>query len=282
MKLISFNVNGIKSITSKDEFGNKKCPFSQSVIVKLIEEQDPDILCLQELKASNDQSLVCFTSKFNHLFYNLSKARKGYSGVAVMTKEKPLSIFEDFSKSEGELTISIDDEMLEDFEKVLNEGRILTLEFENWFLVNVYTPNSGEELRRLNLRMKWDELFRNYISLLEKEKPVIICGDLNIANEVIDIKNAASNKNSAGFTVKERISFRKLLEGRIDTFRYLHPEEVKYSYWSNFGKARERNAGWRIDYILISEELKEKLVESDILTEVGGSDHAPVVGIFEL
>lgn len=281
MKLISFNVNGIKAITQKDEKGMKKCPFSQSVLVKLIDEHQPDILCLQEIKASNDQNLICFKEKYENLYYNISKARKGYSGVAVMTKDKPISVWEDFKLVEEDLEVDISDEVFEDFEKMLMEGRILTLEFEKYFVVNVYTPNSGEGLKRLKTRIEWDEVFRNYISLLEEVKPVIICGDLNIAAQPIDIKNAGANTKSAGFTIQERISFQKLLDGRIDTFRYLHPEEVKYSYWSNFFKAREKNAGWRIDYIIISGNAKEFLVESDILTEVMGSDHAPVIGEFD-
>jgi exodeoxyribonuclease-3 len=249
MKLMSWNVNGIRACLKKD--------FSKS-----IKKYDPDILCLQETKAHPDQ-VDEILNEYEHHFWN-SAERKGYSGTAIFSKIKPLSV-----------KYGIGHELD-------NEGRVITLELENYYLITVYTPNAKPDLSRLDLRHKdWDKKFLKHVKSLNK--PVIFCGDLNVAHTEKDIKNASANKTtktkpgSAGFTNKEREGFDNLLKaGYIDTFRELHPNEIKYSWWSYMFKARERNAGWRIDYFCVDKKLKNQIKKADILTEIMGSDHAPV------
>ena len=245
MKLISWNVNGIRACINKGfkDFFN---------------EIDADIFCIQETKCQKDQidlEFKGYTSYWN------SAEKKGYSGTAIFTKQKPISV-----------TYGIG---IEEHDK---EGRVITLEFEDYYLVTVYTPNSQTELKRLDYRMKWEKDFKAYIKELEKKKPVVICGDLNVAHKEIDLKNPKTNRKNAGFTDEERKKFTELLnDGFIDTFRYFYPnEEGKYSWWSYRFSAREKNAGWRIDYFLVSEALKDKLKSANILSDIMGSDHCPV------
>jgi exodeoxyribonuclease-3 len=249
MNLISWNVNGIRAILKKD-------------FLKDVEEMDPDVLCLQETKAQPadaEKSLAQIPGY--HIFYNSSKARKGYSGTAILSKEAPKNIYYDLG-----------------IEKHDQEGRVISAEFEKFFLVTVYTPNAGSELKRLTYRGDWDEAFRSHILALEEQKPVIICGDLNVAHQEIDIARPKSNYNkSAGYTQQEIDGLSNLLaEGYLDTFRHLHPDTVKYSWWNYRFKARERNVGWRIDYFLASETLKDEIMAAEIHNDRFGSDHCPV------
>lgn len=239
MKLVSWNVNGLRAVLGKGFMD-----FFKSV--------DADIFCLQEIKLSAGQ--LDLSLEGYHSYYNYAQ-KKGYSGTAVFSKKEPLSV-----------VYGSDD-----------EGRVITLEFEDFYVVNVYTPNSQEELARLSFRLDWDAKFRDYVCSLDAVKSVLICGDMNVAHKEIDIKNPKTNLRNAGFTIEERDSFSLLLSsGFTDTFRLLHPTEVCYSWWSYRFKARERNTGWRIDYWLISNRASSKVKEAGIYTTVLGSDHAPV------
>ncbi len=239
MKLVSWNVNGLRAVLGKGFLD-----FFKSV--------DADIFCLQEIKLSEGQLDLQLAGY--HCYYNYAQ-KKGYSGTAVFSKQEPLSV-----------SYGCDD-----------EGRVITLEFDDFYVVNVYTPNSQEELARLNFRLDWDAKFRDFVCSLDKVKPVLICGDMNVAHKEIDIKNPKTNLRNAGFTIEERASFSLLLEaGFVDTFRLLHPNDVCYSWWSYRFKSRERNTGWRIDYWLISTRASDKVKEAGIYTNVLGSDHAPV------
>lgn len=245
MKLISWNVAGFRAILKKgflDFFNNV----------------DADIFCLQEVKAEKNQ--IEFDA-LNYYEYLNSAEKKGYSGTMIYTKFKPLSV----------------EYGMNDFHED-NEGRIITLEYENFYLINIYVPNVKRDLSRLDYRMNWEDQFLKFIRAKEKNKPVIICGDLNVAHTEIDIKNAKANIGNAGFTYEEREKLTNLLNaGFIDTFRYLNPDaRDKYTWWSYLGKARENNVGWRIDYFLLSESIKDKLNYAMIYDEVSGSDHCPV------
>ncbi|WP_128426872.1 exodeoxyribonuclease III [Gudongella oleilytica] len=245
MRMISWNVNGIRANINKGFMGYFK-------------ELDADIFCLQETKMQIGQ--IELELEGYHQYWNAAE-KKGYSGTAIFSKTKPIS------DSYG---IGI-----EEHDK---EGRVITLEYEDFFLVNVYTPNSKTDLERLDYRMVWEDDFRKYLKSLEKTKPVIVCGDLNVAHKEIDLKNPETNRKSAGFTDEERAKMTELLEsGFIDTFRYFYPDrEGAYTWWSYITKARERNAGWRIDYFLASEELRDRLINAAIHDQIMGSDHCPV------
>ena len=245
MKLISWNVNGIRACVGKG-------------FLEFFKEADADIFCIQESKMQAGQLELDLPGY--HQYWNYAE-KKGYSGTAIFTKRKPLS--ETYGMG------------IEEHDK---EGRVITLEFEDFYMVTVYTPNSQNELARLDYRMTWEEAFLAYLKKLEENKPVIVCGDMNVAHKEIDLKNPKTNRKNAGFTDEEREKFSILLEnGFVDTFRYFYPEqEGIYSWWSYRFKAREKNAGWRIDYFLVSEILKDKLQDAKILTEVFGSDHCPV------
>ncbi|MDU4859703.1 MAG: exodeoxyribonuclease III [Terrisporobacter othiniensis] len=245
MKLISWNVNGIRACVSKN-------------FMDFFNEVDADIFCLQETKLQENQIDLQLEGYFQ--YWNYAK-KKGYSGTAIFTKKEPLSVTYGINIEEHD-----------------QEGRVITLEFEDFYMVTVYTPNSQSELKRLEYRMKWEDDFRSYLKKLDERKPVIVCGDLNVAHKEIDLKNPKTNRKNAGFTDEERNKFTELLkEGFIDTFRYFYPEEANiYSWWSYRFKAREKNAGWRIDYFCTSEKLKERLVSAKIHTDVLGSDHCPV------
>lgn len=245
MKLISWNVNGLRAIYKKD-FEN------------IFKDLDADVFCLQETKMQEGQLNVNFEGYEKYFNY---AERKGYSGTAIFTKIKPKKVFYGIGIEEHD-----------------NEGRVITLEFKEFFLVNCYTPNSGRELARLDYRMDWEDAFRNYLKELDKIKPVILCGDLNVAHKEIDLRNPKTNRKSAGFTDEERNKMTKLLEnGFTDTFRYLHPdEENAYTWWSYMGHARDKNIGWRIDYFIVSDRLAKQIKDAFILPEIMGSDHCPV------
>lgn len=247
--LVSWNVNGIRAMIKKD-------------FIKDVKEMDPDVLCLQETKGQpEDVKTALQLLPDYHVAVNSSKVKKGYSGTAILSKQKPIEIFYDMGIEEHD-----------------QEGRVIAAEFENFFVVTVYTPNSGEGMKRLDYRETWDQAFREYVISLEEKKPVIICGDLNVAHTEIDIARAKENYNRAsGYTQKEIDGLEELLnEGYIDTFRFMQPEEVKYSWWNYKYRARERNVGWRIDYFLVSERLKENIEEALIYNEHLGSDHCPI------
>ena len=245
MKLVSWNVNGLRAVMDKG-FKEVFADFAA------------DIFCLQEIKLSAGQ--LDWEPEGYHSYWNYAE-KKGYSWTAIFSKQEPLEVT---------YGIGIDEHD--------HEGRVITLEFEKYFMVVVYTPNSQNELKRLDYRMKWEDDFRDYLVELKKAKSVIVCGDMNVAHNEIDLKNPKSNRRNAGFTDEERAKFTELLEsGFIDTFRYFYPDMTDiYSWWSYRFKAREKNAGWRIDYFLASEDLKDRLEDAKIHTEVYGSDHCPV------
>ena len=245
MKLISWNVNGLRAIMGKN-------------FMEFFEAADADIFCLQETKLQAGQIEMDLPGY--HQYWNYAE-KKGYSGTAIFTKQEPIDV-----------RYGID---IEEHDK---EGRVITLEFTDFYMVDVYTPNSQNELARLDYRMTWEDAFRDYLCELRKTKPVIVTGDMNVAHEEIDLKNPKSNRRNAGFTDEERGKMTALLKsGFIDTIRYFYPDlTVVYSWWSYRFKARERNSGWRIDYFLVSEELKDRLEDAKIHTEVTGSDHCPV------
>ena len=244
MKFISWNVNGLRACVGKD--------FEQQ-----FKDFNADFFCLQETKMQAGQLDLSFPGYESYWNY---ADKKGYSGTAIFTKHKPLSVT---------YGINIDEHD--------HEGRVITLELEDFYLVTVYTPNSQDELRRLEYRMKWEEDFQSYLHKLDEIKPVIVCGDMNVAHQEIDLKNPKTNRRNAGFTDEEREKMTELLNnGFIDTFRTLYPEQVTYSWWSYRFRAREKNTGWRIDYFLISERLRDRLIDAKIHTETMGSDHCPI------
>ncbi|MCT7399126.1 MULTISPECIES: exodeoxyribonuclease III [Eubacterium] len=250
-KLISWNVNGLRACLGKN-------------FMEFFDYVDADIFCLQETKIQEGQ--VDWNKEGYYAYWNYAE-KKGYSGTAIFSKEKPLNV-----------TYGIG---IEEHDK---EGRVITLEFDNYYMVTVYTPNSQNGLARLEYRMKWEDDFRNYLLNLKKNKPVIVTGDMNVAHKEIDLKNPKTNRKNAGFTDEERQKMTELLEvGFIDTFRYFYPDtEGIYSWWSYRFKAREKNAGWRIDYFLVSDDLKDKIIDAHIHTEIMGSDHCPVELTVEL
>ena len=244
MKLVSWNVAGFRACLKKG-------------FVEFFNEVDADIFCLSEVKATKDQYDFSPEGYYEYLY---PAERKGYSGTLIYSKEEPLDVFYGFGEEESD-----------------SEGRTITLEFNKFYLVNIYVPNVKRDLSRLKYRMYWQDEFKEYVSTLEEVKPVVICGDFNVANEEIDIKNAKANKGNAGFTDEEREKFKELLnEGFVDTYRYFYPTKEEYSWWSYLNKARERNIGWRIDYFLVTETIINKVKNPKIYTDVYGSDHAPV------
>lgn len=245
MKLISWNVNGIRACVQKG-------------FLEYFNQADADIFCIQESKMQQGQ--LELELEGYHQYWNYAE-KKGYSGTAIFTKHEPLSVSYGINMEEHD-----------------KEGRVITLEFEDFYMVTVYTPNSQNELARLDYRMKWEDDFRGYLKQLEEKKPVIVCGDMNVAHQEIDLKNPKTNRKNAGFTNEEREKFTLLLDnGFIDTFRYFYPDaEEIYSWWSYRFSARAKNAGWRIDYFLASGALKDKLMDAKIHTDVLGSDHCPV------
>ena len=245
MKLISWNVNGLRAAVTKG-------------FIESFNELDADIFCLQETKLQPDQ--ISLELPGYEQYWN-SAVKKGYSGTAVFTRIKPLSVTNGIGIEEHD-----------------QEGRVITAEYENFYLVCCYTPNSQRELARLEYRMTWEDAFRNYLLELDKKKPVILCGDLNVAHQEIDLKNPKTNRKNAGFSDEERAKMTELLEsGFTDTFRHLYPDAIEeYRWWSYMGKARERNTGWRIDYFITSKRLDDKIQEAKIHQQIFGSDHCPV------
>ena len=245
MKFISWNVNGLRAVDGKG-------------FRDIFRTIDADFFCLQETKMQEGQLDIAFDGYESYWNY---AEKKGYSGTAIFTKHKPLSV---------QIGLGIDEHD--------HEGRVITLELDDFYLVCVYTPNSQDELRRLDYRMIWEEAFQAHLHKLDTHKPVIVCGDMNVAHQEIDLKNPKTNRRNAGFTDEEREKMTQLLSnGFIDTFRYFHPDLTgAYSWWSYRFRAREKNTGWRIDYFLVSERLKPRLVEANILNEIMGSDHCPV------
>ena len=245
MKIVTWNVNGLRAVYKKgfEDFFNKT---------------DADIFCIQETKMQEGQLDVNMKGYVN--YFN-SAEKKGYSGTAVFTKQNPINITYGIGKEEHD-----------------KEGRVITAEYEKFYLVNCYTPNAKRELERLEYRMIWEDDFREYLEKLDKNKPVILCGDLNVAHKEIDLKNPKTNRKSAGFTDEERAKMSKLLETKFtDTFRHLYPDkENAYTWWSYMGRAREKNAGWRIDYFIISNSIKQNIKEVKIHESILGSDHCPV------
>ena len=272
MKLISWNVNGIRACLKKG-------------FAEFFKQADADIFCLQETKMqvskaeeteTKEEQISCIPDKkaekeineilnlpiFNQYYdYWNSAEKKGYSGTAIFTKQKPISVKYGIGIPEHD-----------------KEGRVITLEFDKFYMVDIYTPNAKRELERLDYRQVWEDEIRNYLQGLEKQKPVIMCGDLNVAHQEIDLKNPKTNRGNAGFTDEERNKMTELLKaGFIDTFRYLYPEKTDcYSWWSYMGKAREKNVGWRIDYFIVSDDIKDKIKQAEIYTNILGSDHCPV------
>ena len=245
MKLISWNVNGIRACVNKG-------------FINFFNEIDADIFCIQESKMQEGQLELDLPGYYQYWNY---AEKKGYSGTAIFTKKEPISISYGIGIEEHD-----------------HEGRVITLEFDDFYMITCYTPNSQNELKRLDYRMKWEDDFKTYLKHLEKTKPIILCGDLNVAHKEIDLKNPKTNRRNAGFTDEERGKMTALLDdGFIDTFRYFYPEdEGRYSWWSYRFKAREKNAGWRIDYFIVSDVLKNRLESADIHKDVMGSDHCPI------
>lgn len=244
-KLISWNVNGLRACLGKG-------------FLEYVTSTDADVFCIQESKLQEGQ--VGLELPGYHQYWNYAE-KKGYSGTAMFTKEKPITVAYGLG--------------IEEHDK---EGRVITAEFEDYYVVTCYTPNSQDELKRLDYRMKWEDAFRGYLKNLEEKKPVIFCGDLNVAHKEIDLKNPKTNRKNAGFSDEERAKFTELLDaGFIDTYRYFNPDkEGVYSWWSYRFSARAKNAGWRIDYFCVSKALKDRLVSAEIHTETMGSDHCPV------
>ena len=274
MRIISFNENGIRSMATKLKNGEKKGSSIHNGIKTLIEEQRPDILCFQELKTQNQGDLAFLKTNFQHIYTSMSKIKKGYSGVALLTNQQPEWVNEGFDRySEEQMGGTM-------YEECMMEGRILTAKFEPCIVITVYTPNSQAELARLPERMVWEERLRRWIALLEEEweLPIILCGDLNVAHKEIDIHNPKGKAKMAGYTKEEREQMEVLLQsGFVDSYRHLHPEDAKYTYWSNYAKSRERNVGWRLDYIIVSQSIHDRIVGADCLNDYMGSDHCPVV-----
>lgn len=248
MKIVSWNINGLRAIAKKNFFDD-------------IKKMDPDILCIQETKAQEEMVIEHLHPLANYTVYVNSAERKGYSGTALLSKTKPIRIENDLGIDEHD-----------------KEGRVICAEYSKFYLVNVYVPNSGQQLERLNYRKRWDADFLSYLKNLEKVKPVIVAGDFNVAHQSIDLKNDKANYNkTAGYTQIEIDGMSSLINaGLVDSFRYLHPNEITYTYWNYRFKARERNTGWRIDYFLISNKLIDQLKISNVLSAYYGSDHCPI------
>ena len=248
MKCISWNVNGLRACAGKG-------------FAEVFKALDADFFCLQETKMQAGQLDLSFEGYQSYWNY---AEKKGYSGTAIFTRHQPLSVSYGIGIEEHD-----------------HEGRVITLEMPDFYIVTVYTPNSQDGLRRLDYRMQWEDDFQAYLHRLDQHKPVVVCGDMNVAHQEIDLKNPKTNTRNAGFTDEERAKMTQLLSsGFVDTFRYLHPEEIQYSWWSYRFKAREKNVGWRIDYFLVSERLASRLQSASIHTEIMGSDHCPVEVVF--
>ena len=260
-KIIAWNINGIRSMLKKKD------------LFKMIEEEQPDIICFGETKIScpfidTQTALKKKIEGYPYRYWSPCMTRKGYSGTAIFSKIKPINSY-----------LGMLDKHYQD-NGIDVEGRVITLEFKDYFLIHVYTPNSGQELKRLDYRVNtWDKAFRKYLKRLNKKKNIIVCGDLNVAHHEIDLANPKTNKKNSGFTIEERESFGKLLKrcDLIDTFRHINGDTIKYSFWTYMFGARKKIKGWRIDYFLVSKKMIKKVKKSDIMTTIMGSDHAPVI-----
>ena len=293
MRIISFNVNGIRSMAGKMKSGEKiadrttkiadrttKTDPSSNCLTALINEQKPDILCLQEIKTQSKEDLACLRPHFQHIYVNTATSKKGYSGVALLTNTEPewvaLNLQHDPTQSL---------QWYNGYE-FLKEGRMITAKFATHLVINVYTVNAKPELVRLQERLVWEEMLRKYIQQLHTEfqLPIVLCGDLNVAHEEIDIHNPKGKSKMPGFSNEEREAFSSLLQdcSMTDTFRHLHPDTKQFTYWSNYAKSRERNVGWRIDYVVVSNTLHGHILEAECLNEYGGSDHCPVLATLQL
>jgi len=257
MKIIAWNVNGLKSLLKTEYLDN------------MIKDENPDVFCMGETKLSCpyddiEKQIILRFPQFKYRYWSPCKTKKGYSGTSIFCKKEPINVHYGLKYKEKE----IDD-----------EGRVIVIEYNKYYILHVYTPNSGQSLNRLEWRTTvWDRAFENYINNLQKTKPIIICGDLNVAHQEIDLKNPKTNLKTAGYTIEERDSFNKILSScnLTDSYRKLYPEKIEYSFWSYMRKSREKNIGWRIDYFLLSKSLEKKIKESLILTKILGSDHAPI------
>lgn len=266
MKFISWNVNGLRACVGKDGDSVEKGVIGFRTAFAAL---DADFFCLQETKMQAGQLDVEFPGYKSYWNY---AEKKGYSGTAVFTRHEPERVYYGLGDVDADGCVSYDEESIHN-----REGRVITLEYPDFFLITVYVPNSQDGLKRLDYRMTWEDAFRAYVSALDKKKPVIVCGDLNVAHQEIDLKNPKTNHMNPGFTDEERNKFTELLgAGFIDTFRTLHPDDATYSWWSYRFRAREKNTGWRIDYFVCSERLLSKITASSIHTDVFGSDHCPV------
>lgn len=246
LRLVSWNVNGLRACVNKG-------------FIDYFREMDADLFCVQETKLQEGQIALELGDQY-HQYWNYA-LKKGYSGTAIFTKQQPLSVYYGIEENEEP------------------EGRIITLEFDAFYLVNVYTPNARRDLSRLDLRLEWEERFLSYIQKLDSSKPVVVCGDLNVAHQEIDIRNAKSNHGNSGFTLEERDCMTRLLgAGFVDTFRHLYPEQGDaYTWWSYMAKVRERNIGWRIDYFLVSSRMASSIIDARIDSAIMGSDHCPII-----
>lgn len=270
MRVITWNVNGVRSVLCKEKDGKKHTSkIPNNVLAALIQENNPDVVCLQEVKCGPDVD-IAHALKLKDLGYkycgiNCATVRKGYSGTCTISKAPPLAVTFGFGYFNTDPLLN-------------NEGRIITTEYEGVYVVNVYTPNSKSDLSRLDFRVKtWDLVFREYCATLQNKKPIIVCGDLNVAPEDIDVNNPKSAKGSHGFTTDERVSFKELLKqaSLVDAFRLLHKDRIAFTWFSPFARSREKNKGWRIDHILVSSRLSSKVGSTEVLGSFYGSDHVP-------
>jgi exodeoxyribonuclease-3 len=279
MRIITFNVNGIRSLNGKSKSGEKGCALQENCLNKLVSEKMIDVLCLQEIRCQDKKELDAYKTLLPYVYTNHSTVKKGYSGVAILSRMEAVSVSMDFTRVAE--SVPEDKKALDMFK----EGRLITAEYDTYFVINVYTPNSKDALARIGERLLWDMCFRNYVASLQNTgKSVIVCGDLNCAKDEIDMYDPKTHRRTAGFSDEERGSFCKLLEtvGLVDSYRFKNPGVVKYSFWSNFRSSREKNRGWRIDYVLVSNNLQEKIVNAEILNEYFGSDHCPVIAELSL
>lgn len=282
LTIVNWNVNGIRSNTKKQKNGDACTSASASALASLITEQNPDFLCLQEVRTQAQADLEPFRSmpapggplKF---LYNNPATRKGYSGTAILTRHEALHVYKNFDGWPALTEYNVPADML-------TEGRVLTAEYPTYYVVTTYTPNSKSDLARLQDRQIWDRAWRAYLQWLEQTKPVIACGDLNVAHTELDIHSPKGRTHAAGFTLEERTGFSTLLQetGFVDTFRYCHPTTKKWSWWSNFANSRTRDVGWRIDYVLTSAALRTHIQSADCLNDYYGSDHCPVIATLQV
>ena len=274
MRIISWNINGIKAMNGKLKNGDKTATKSTNGIKSLIEEQRPDVLCFQEVKSQTQDDFTHLKENFKYILTNFSKNKKGYSGVALMCNERPQWVDYDFKM--------YTEEQIGPYNNYewINEGRLITARFSKCIIITSYIPNAQDELARIDERLAWEQIMRNYLTLLKKENtvPVIYVGDLNVAPEDIDIHDKKNRDKVAGASKEEKAEYKKLLEvGFVNAFRHLHPTERKYTYFSNFHNSRENNKGWTIDHWIVSSEAKDKIVASDMLLDFKGSDHVPIL-----